>query len=374
MNIVLIGPAHPLRGGLATYDERLATALQDQGHKVTMYSFSLQYPSFLFPGKTQLTDEPAPAHLTIKTVINSVNPFNWLKVGSMLKKERPDLVIVRYWIPFMGPCLGTILRIAKKNRHTHVLCIADNVLPHERRPGDVPFTRYFLKSVDSFVTMSKKVLSDLAQFSSKRARYSPHPLYDNFGDLTPRDTACARLGLDPAEKYLLFFGFIRRYKGLDMLLEAMKDERIKTSGLKLIVAGEFYEDKTQYEQQMQELGNAVLPFTDFIPNSEVANYFSVADLIVQPYRNATNSGITQVAYHFEKPMIVTNVGGLHEVVLDGKTGFVAEPNPKSIADAIIKFFQPESIPNLQQNLREEKRKYSWEVFIDALMDTAFPGR
>jgi len=349
----------------------MAEVLQQQGHEVTIYSFSLQYPSFLFPGKSQFTDEPAPAHLNIKTVINSINPINWLKVGNMIAKAGPDLVIVRYWLPFMGPGLGTILRRIKKNRHSRILCIADNVIPHEHRPGDKQFTQYFLKPVDTFITMSKDVLRDLKSFTHKTSIFTPHPLYDNYGMPLSKEVARGKLGLAPDGRYLLFFGFIRKYKGLDLLLEAMKDQRIKAAGIQLIIAGEFYDDRAAYEPLLTELKDSVKLFTDFIPNEEVRYYFSAADLVVQPYRTATQSGITQVAYHFEKPMIVTNVGGLHEVVPDGKTGFVTTTQPEKIADAVIRFFN-DPITDLQQNLLAEKKKYSWEVFTGVLMKAAFP--
>ena len=250
MKIAIIGPAHPLRGGgISTFNERLAEVLQQQGHEVTIYSFSLQYPSLLFPGKSQFTDEPPPAGLRIETVINSINPLNWLKVGAMIRDARPDLVIVRYWLPFMGPSLGTILRRVRGNRHSRILCIADNVIPHEHRPGDRQFTRYFLKPVDAFVTMSTDVLKDLQSFTDKPARFTPHPLYDNYGPAVDKAEACRRLGLDPSGRYLLFFGFIRKYKGLDLLLEAMQDERIGKLGLRLLVAGEFYDERAGYERK-----------------------------------------------------------------------------------------------------------------------------
>lgn len=372
MNIAIIGPAHPLRGGLATYDQRLAKELNDQGHHTVIYSFSLQYPSFLFPGTTQYTDEPAPENLTIHTTINSVNPFNWLSIGNRIKKERYDLIIVRYWLPFMGPCLGTILRIVKKNKHTSVLCIADNVLPHEKRPGDLPFTKYFIKPVDTFITMSEKVKTDLKTLTTKPATFLFHPLYDNFGDPLPKAEACKMLNLPADKNYILFFGFIRKYKGLDILLEAMNDQRIKDSGLLLIVAGEFYDERNTYEEIIQKhnLDNVIM-MTDFIPDSKVRYYFSIADLVVQPYRSATQSGITQVAYHFEKPMIVTNVGGLPELVPDGKAGYVAEPDPASIASAVLKFYNEGHLDRFHQNLVEEKKQYSWEGFVKNLLQSAF---
>ncbi|MCB0697227.1 MAG: glycosyltransferase [Chitinophagaceae bacterium] len=371
MNIVILGSAHPLRGGgISTFNERLAEVLQEQGHKVIIYSFSLQYPSFLFPGKSQFTDEPAPAGLIIKSVINSINPLNWISVGNNIKKETPDLVIVRFWLPFMGPCFGTILRLVRKNRHTKVVAITDNVIPHEHRPGDLPFTKYFLKSADAFVAMSKDVLKDLSTLTSKPSVFSPHPVYDNYGPAVSKEEACKHLGLDSDKKYILFFGFIRKYKGMDILLDAMKDERIRQAGIRLIVAGEFYDEEAPYRQQIvdNDIAGSIHLFTSFIPNNEIRYYFSAAELVVQPYRSATQSGITQVAYHFEKPMVVTNVGGLAEVVPDGKTGFVTAPDPTDIANAILKFFTPGSLPDLQQNIAREKEKYSWDTFTGNLFD------
>lgn len=370
MKIIILGSAHPLRGGgIATFNERMAAVLQEQGHEVIIYSFSLQYPSFLFPGKSQFTDEPAPVGLTIKSVINSINPMNWYVQGNKIKNEKADLIIVRFWLPFMGPCLGTILRIVRGNHHTQIISITDNVIPHEKRFGDEAFTKYFLKPVDAFVAMSREVLNDLKGFSRKPSVYTPHPLYDNYGATISREEALKNIGLNPDEKYLLFFGFIRKYKGLDWLLEAMNDERIKSKNLKLIIAGEFYGDEESYTQLMEQyqLQNIVKLFNSFIPNDEVRNYFCAADLVVQPYKTATQSGITQIAYHFEKPMVVTNVGGLAENVPDGKVGFVAEPNPTSIADAILRFFEPDSIPELVQNIKSEKERYSWENFTKKLL-------
>lgn len=375
MKIAILGSAHPLRGGLAAFNERLAQQLQQQGHEVVIYSFSLQYPSFLFPGKTQFTDEPAPAALNIRTAVNSVNPLNWLKVGGEMNRELFDLIIVKYWLPFMGPAFGTILRKAKKNKHTRVLCIVDNIIPHEKRPGDEKFTRYFINAVDAFVTMSKDVLKDVRTFTDKPAFFTPHPIYDSYNEPVSKQEACAKLNLDSEKKYILFFGFIREYKGLDWLLEAMADERIRNSGIELIAAGEYYDKTVEANNnaivEKHKLHDIVHLKTDFIPNSEVRYYFSAADLVVQPYKHATQSGITQIAYHFGKPMVVTNVGGLAEVVPDGKVGFVAEPDPISIADAILKFYQPGSIPDLHEHILAEKRKYSWETFTDVMMKAVF---
>jgi glycosyltransferase involved in cell wall biosynthesis len=375
MKIAIIGSAHPLRGGLAAFNERLAYQLQQQGHSVVIYSFSLQYPSFLFPGKTQYTDEPAPAGLTIRTVVNSVNPLNWLQVGNQMNREKYDLIIVKYWLPFMGPAFGTILRRAKRNGHTRVLCIVDNIIPHEKRPGDEQFTKYFIKPVDAFVTMSREVLKDVKAFTGKPAFFTPHPIYDSYNVAVSKVEACKKLQLDPTKKYVLFFGFIREYKGLDWLLEAMADDRIRKAGIELIAAGEYYDKAVEANNnaivEKHQLHNSVHLKTDFIPNSEVRYYFSAADLVVQPYKHATQSGITQIAYHFEKPMVVTNVGGLAEVVPDGKVGFIAEPNPTAIADAILKFYEPNSIPGLHQNILNEKKKYTWETFTSVMMEAVY---
>ncbi len=379
--IIIIGPAHPLRGGgMTTFNERLAKQFQDEGHSVSIYSFSLQYPGFLFPGKTQFTDEPAPANLDIRTRINSVNPFNWISVGREIKKLNPDIIVVRYWIPLMGPCLGTILRIIKKNKHSRIICIADNIIPHEKRMGDKPFTRYFIKPVDAFITMSEKVMSDLRSFTAtKPAKLVPHPLYDNFGEKISKDEAKKKLEIDNGQKVLLFFGFIRNYKGLDILLNAMKlvsnrkpdpgQGQKETSNLKLLIAGEFYEDRKPYDEQIAQLNikDSLLLHTRFIRNEEVKYFMCAADVVVQPYRNATQSGVTPLAYHFEVPMIVTNAGGLPSMVPDGKAGLVAEPTAESLAEKIIEYFE-KGENYFMPGLLEEKKKLSWTKMVESILN------
>jgi len=370
--IIIIGPAHPLRGGLASYNERLAKEFLQQGHQVSIYTFSLQYPGFLFPGTTQFSTEPAPADLDIHVCINTVNPLNWISVGLELKKQRPDLIVVRYWLPFMGPCLGSILRIAKKNKHTKVVCIADNIIPHEKRMGDIVFTKYFVSPVDGFITMSEKVLTDLGQFAKgKPAKFVAHPLYDNFGEKISKEEARSKLKINNEELIILFFGFIRRYKGLDILLDAMKllqkGDNYRTP--RLLIAGEFYEDRKTYDEQIEQLGikDMLILRTEFIADSEVKYYLSAADLVVQPYRNATQSGVTPLAYHFEKPMIVTNVGGLASMVPDDKVGLIAEPNAESIAAKITEYFYKGSAHFLPY-LIEEKKKYSWSKMAISILE------
>ncbi|MBP6023175.1 MAG: glycosyltransferase [Ferruginibacter sp.] len=375
MKVIIIGPAHPLRGGLASYNERLAKEFRLQGHDVTIYTFSLQYPEFIFPGTTQYSTEPAPADLKIKVCINSVNPINWIIVGRRLKKENADLIVVRYWLPLMGPCLGTILRIAKKNRYSKVVCIADNIIPHEKRFGDKPFTKYFIKPVDAFITMSEKVLADLRLFEKEKpAKAVLHPLYDNFGEKISTAEARKFLNIGADEKIILFFGFIRKYKGLDILFDAMKilhNNKHQTTNIKLLVAGEFYEDRKPYDEQINQLDIAtdLLLHTNFIADSEVKYYLCAADVVVQPYRNATQSGVTPLAYHFEKPMIVTNVGGLPSLVPDDKVGLVAEPNAGAIAEKILEYFA-KGEAHFLPHIIEEKKKLSWSKLTDTIFEVA----
>ena len=367
-SIIIIGPAFPLRGGgMATFNERLARQLQNEGNKVVIYTFSLQYPSFLFPGTTQYSTETAPTDINIKVKINSVNPINWISVGRELKQLKPDLLIVRYWLPFMGTCLGTILRIAKKNHHTKIICIADNVIPHEHRIGDKQFTKYFIKPVDAFITMSEKVMNDLRTITQKIAMQTVHPLYDNFGERIDKTEARNHLHLPADERIILFFGFIRKYKGLDILLDAMGILQQKHFNLKLLIAGEWYEDKKPYDEQIERLGikDALILQSNFISDSEVKHYLSAADFVIQPYRNATQSGVTPLAFHFEKPMLVTDVGGLPQMVQNQKVGLVAEPNAKDIADKIEELYQLGEDYFLPQ-LKQQKQEYSWQAFTKVI--------
>lgn len=375
LKIAIIGPAHPLRGGLASYNERLAKQFIDEGNEVTIYTFSLQYPSFIFPGTTQYSTESKPSNLTINVCINSINPFNWIKVGNNLKNEKPDLVIVRYWLPFMGPCLGFILRQIKKNKQTKIVCIADNIIPHEKRFGDKAFTKYFVQPVDAFITMSDKVMTDLKLFApTKPTQLVAHPLYDNFGEKVSKEEARLKLGIKNEELILLFFGFIRKYKGLDLLLNAMKiikNSKFNIQNSKLLIAGEFYEDRKAYDEQIEKLDlqeNLILN-TDFIPDSEVKYYLCAADVVVQPYKNATQSGVTPLAYHFEKPMIVTNVGGLPSLVPNNKVGLIAEPNAESIAEKIIDYFTKGEAYFLP-HLIEEKKKFTWSKMTASIKQIA----
>ena len=368
--VIIIGSAWPLRaGGLATFNERLAKQFMEEGFDTSIYTFSLQYPSFLFPGSTQLSNEPAPAHLKIKACINSINPFNWLKVGNELRKIKPDYIVVRFWMPFFGPCLGTILKLVNRNKFTQIICIADNVIPHEKRMGDTLLTKYFFSSIHRFITMSEKVNQDLKTFTQKPSINIVHPIYDNFGDILSKEEARKHLALPVNEKIILFFGFIRKYKGLDLLLEAMNNANIREANIKLLIAGEFYDNKEEYELIIAKynLANSLYLRTQFIDNSEVKYYLSAADFVIQPYKNATQSGVTPLAYHFEKPMLVTSVGGLANLVPHMKVGIVTEPNADSIAAGIMKLYELGETHFLK-HLCEEKKKFSWEHLTTAIIE------
>lgn len=369
MKVIIVGTAYPYRGGLAAFNERLAYEYQNAGHEVEIYTFTLQYPEFLFPGKTQYSTESAPKGLKIYRRINSCNPFNWLKVGREIAKKKPDLLITKFWLPFMAPCLGTIERQVKKNKHTRIVSILDNVIPHEHRFGDKMFVRYFVNSTQGFVSMSKSVLNDLRLFTTtKPAVFCPHPLYDHYGQRLSRIDALDSLQLNADNRYVLFFGFIRAYKGLDLLLQAFADDRLRNSNIYLIVAGEFYGAADPYLALIRDLKieNKVVLRTDFIPDSAVNQYFSAADIIAQPYKTATQSGVTQIAFHFEKAMLVTNVGGLAEIVPNGKIGYVVEPDVKQIANALVDYFQNDKQALFEQNIVEEKQKYVWSNMTSAI--------
>ncbi len=368
-NLVIIGPAWPLRGGLAAFDEKLAITFNNKGIPTTIETFSLQYPQFLFPGKTQYREEAAPVGILINVSINSINPLNWIKVGLKLKKAAPSLIIVRYWLPFLAPCLGTICRIARLNKHTKVIAIVDNMIPHEKRLGDVFFTNYFANGVDGFLTMSDKVKNDVKTFSNKPTVLSPHPIFDHLGNPISKDIARKNIGIDVSTKLILFFGFIRKYKGLDLLLRAMSNNAVKANNIELLIVGEFYEDASPYFDLIKELNleDRVHIKEGFVADDQVKDYFCSADFIIQPYRNATQSGVTPLAYHFEKPMLVTNVGGLADTVPNNQVGIVVSPNPEAIADGIIALYDKGESFYIPQ-IKMEKQKYTWEQMADNFLN------
>ena len=371
MKIISIGPAYPYRGGLASFNDRLSQQFTSEGYEIEIFTFKLQYPKILFPGKTQFTDARPPDKLKISRILNSINPFNWITTGMKIKKAKPDILLIRFWLPFMAPCFGTIARLARQNNGTVVICIFDNVIPHEKRPGDHVLTKYFVNSIDGAIVMSQIVKDDLETFRQNLpVRLSPHPLFDNYGKPVARDEALKALRLDPEYSYMLFFGFIRAYKGLDILIEAFADKRLRGRKLKLMIAGEFYEDETPYREMINKynLEKDIIFFDHFIKDNEVPLFFSAADLVVQPYKTATQSGVTQIAYYFEKPMLVTDVGGLREIVTDGKCGYVVKPDPVSIADAIDDYFSNDMKEKFTAGVQKEKEKFSWDKMTQEIQE------
>ncbi len=373
MKITILGPASPFRGGIAALNERLAKQLILEGHDVNIVSFTVQYPKILFPGKSQFSEQKETFDFPITREVNSVNPFNWIKVGRKLKMSKPDLLIVRFWLPFMGMSLGTICRIVKKNNHTKIISVVDNFIPHEKRPGDSFLSKYFAKPIHGFIAMSGSVLNDINNFdSSKPKKLTPHPIYDHYGKIESRETALANLNLSDKDKYILFFGFIRDYKGLDLLLRAFTNSFFRNNNIKLLVAGEFYADENKYLQLIKDLKleNLVVLKTEYIPNDEVQNYFNAADIVAQPYKSATQSGVTQIGYHFNKPMLVTNVGGLSEIIPHMKIGYVVPVDSDEIAKALIDFYENNREGIFTKNIIQEKERFSWDKMTKAIYQLA----
>jgi glycosyltransferase involved in cell wall biosynthesis len=368
MKITILGPAHPYRGGLASIMETMAREYQSRGHEVRIYTFTVQYPSLLFPGKTQYVDTPAPNDLHIERVMNTVNPLNWISLGLRLKREAPDIILMKYWTPFMAPGFGTVARIARQNGKTKVLCQIDNVEPHEHHIIDRPCNKYYLGGVDGFVYMSEQVHSELKAYTTAPAIFSPHPMFENFGMATGREEACQKIGLDPTEQYTLFFGLIRDYKGLDMLLKAWKSWNPENR--KLLIAGEFYTSREKYISLIEQLDlkDRVVLHDHFIADEDVRYYFSASDCLVLPYRSATQSGVTQIAYNFSLPMLVTNVGGLPEIVPDGRVGLVCEPTVEGIIEGLKRVYSENVLPGLIANFPEERKRFSWAAMCDKLLE------
>ena len=366
LKIAIVGPAHPYRGGLASIMETMAREFQSRGYEVDILTFTLQYPSLLFPGKSQTVDTPAPEDLNIRRRVSTVNPLTWWSVGRELCKAQPDIVLMKYWTPFMAPCFGSIARLARKNSHTKVVCQIDNVEPHEHHITDRPFNRYYLNSVDGFIYMSEQVHGELQKYTSAPALFSPHPMFENFGARVERDRACEELGLDPETRYAMFFGLIRDYKGLDTLLEAWS--KFRRDGYKLLIAGEFYASRDKYLAIIERLGlkSDIVLHDYFIPDERVKYYFSAADCVVLPYKTATQSGVTQICYNFSTPVIVTNVGGLAEIVPDGRVGYVCEPSVDGVTSALERVFEGDTLECFARNMLEERKRFSWGAMCDKI--------
>lgn len=367
MKIIIVGPAYPYRGGIADTNESLCETFVEHGHQASIITFTVQYPDVLFPGKSQYRSESEPPDCTIERSIHTINPLNWVRVARKINRMNPDLVIVRYWMPFFAPSLGSITRLLNRNIVTIAMC--DNVIPHEHRIGDGPLTRYFTGSFDGFITLSQTTLTELDQFTDKPRTSHPHPINTNLGEKVEKSTARAHLMLDPNRRYLLFFGLIRDYKGLDLTLQAMANPAVENLEVHLLVVGEFYEPREKYDALIEELNlqDRVTIVDQFIPTSDIKYYFSAADLVIQTYKTASQSGVSQMAYHFECPILVTDVGGLGEVVLHEQTGYVSDKDPARIAQHVSDYFQSKKMDAFQKKMQSEKHKYSWSSFTEEVL-------
>jgi len=369
MKIGYLSTFYPYRGGIAQFNANLYKALIEQQHSVTAYTFTTQYPNFLFPGKTQFVTEKDKAEkINSIRCLSSVNPFSWIKTASLVKKQQPDILLMKYWMTFFGPSLGYVAGVAKKNG-TKVITVLDNVIPHEKRFFDKPFNNYFLSRNTAFIAMSESVKNDLLSLQpNAKVILKPHPLYDHFGEKLIKGKAAVQLKVDANKKTILFFGIIRDYKGLDVLLEAFKNF---DEGYELIIAGEVYGSFDKYQAQIDShpLKNNIKLFNHYIDDDMVPLFFSAADVVVLPYKSATQSGITSIAYHFNTPIIATNVGGLAETIQHNKTGIIVdECSPELITAGIKNYFTNNLQQTLATGISELKEELSWKKFAKDIIE------
>jgi len=370
MKIVIVGPAYPLRGGIAHHTGLLSRSLSKR-HTVGIITFRRQFPAFLFPGTTQKESQGELFRVDAEELLDSLNPLTWIAVAREIRRRNPDLVIFPYSLPFFSPCYGTIAALVRWRRSTRTLFLCHNILPHERHPGDTLLTRYAFSFADLFIVQSEEVRRDLARIRpNAHAGFVHHPVYEMFGSAFAKEAARQQLGIRES-RVILFFGYVRKYKGLGVLFDALHTAlaRRQLNDTLLLVVGEFYENETAYRTQAEALGlgSAVRFIARYVAQREVATFFSAADVVVLPYLSATQSGIIQVAYNFDRPVIASQVGGLSGVVVEGKTGFLVPPNdPAALADALQRFYAENRGEEFIANVREEKKKYSWEAMVDAI--------
>lgn len=371
MRIALVGPVFPLRGGIAHCTALLYRKLRERGNTTSVVSFKRMYPDFLFPGKTQYETGDPLISVDSAELLDSINPFTWIKTAHYLKKLQPDVIVFQYWMPFFAPCYATVAFMAKRFLKVRIVYICHNIIPHEHNILNRILSRIGLKRVDDFIVHSQSVGEDLLKLLPKaKIQHAPHPVHEIFPPAVDKATAKEELMLTD-NRVLLYFGYIRPYKGIKTLIKAMPHALTKVD-VRLIIAGEFYEEKEETLQLIKELDieKNVWVTDTYIPGEEVAHYFCAADLVVLPYITATQSGIVQVAYHYNKPVVVTDVGGLPEVVLDEKTGFVVPPkDPVALGEAIIRFYSDERESDFIENIRTEKQKYAWDRVAEAVEST-----
>lgn len=366
--IALLGPFWPYRGGIAHFSAALARGLAVRGHGVLTVTFRRQYPDLLFPGRTQLDAGSPPVDVPLaQRLLDTLNPLSWLRTARQIQAERPDVLVLAYWMSFFAPALGTVARLLRR-RGVRVLAVVHNALPHERRPGDAVLGRYALGACDGLIVMSDAVRRDVERLvPGVPVRQVAHPVYDQFGPIVPQDEARQRLDVPAEGPLFLFFGFIRPYKGLRVLLDAFADVVARVPDARLIVAGEFYEGEDSLRTQAAPLGPAVRFDADYVADDRVGLYFSAADAVVQPYVTATQSGVAQIAFHFGRPVVTTDVGGLAEVVPDGEAGLVVPPNdPTALADALVRFVEEGLGERLAAGAARQRERYSWARLVDAV--------
>ncbi|MEM7163260.1 MAG: glycosyltransferase [Bacteroidota bacterium] len=368
MKIAFLSVFPPFRGGISQFSASLFDAL-NKNHDVVAFNFKRQYPQFLFPGKSQYLDQGSKSSFPSQVCLDSINPFSYGSTAKLINAENPDLLLTNFWLPYLGPSLtGVLKRIGPKCKK---LSILHNVIPHESRPLDAYFTKRFVSRSDEFLVMSEHVKNNLLKILPKANFIQrEHPYYDHFGKPIEQKKAIKELNLDEDKRTLLFFGFIRKYKGLDLLIEAMN---LLPKNYQLIIAGESYEDLSYYQEMTGKfmLNDRIKFHSKFISDEKIPLYFSAADLVVLPYRSATQSGIVPIAYHFDKPVISTKVGGLKESVLHGKTGLlVDQPQAENIARSIEEFFSS-SMP-FKEEIIKRKKENSWHKFANEIV--AFASR
>ncbi|SHK30886.1 glycosyltransferase [Rhodothermus profundi] len=366
--LTLVGPVAPYRGGIAHFTEALAQALQARGHQVRALSFRRQYPRWLFPGRQQTEPEPTTASMPAAYVLDPLHPWTWRQAVRTLQQQQPDLVVFQYWLPFFAPAYGVIARWLRR-KGIRAVALVHNALPHERHVLDAALSRWFLRQCRARIVLSTAVAQQLAALGVPAEVRLVHPIDPRYGPGRPRKEARQRLGLPVEAPVLLFFGFVRRYKGLDVLLEAMPSIRAALPDVQLIVAGEFYERPEYYQERIRALGltSCVHVHDHYIPESSVVWYFSAADLVVQPYLAATQSGVVPLAFHFERPVVVTAVGGLPEVVPHEIAGFVVPPDDvNALAEAVVRFFQEGWAERLTQGVRRLRTRFGWDPLCETL--------
>jgi len=364
LRLGLIGALPPYRGGIAHFSLRTWQTLVDRGHEVRPVTFSRQYPGFLFPGSTQFETEATPVPSPVHRWIDSIGPVSWVRTGRRLRDL--EALVFNHWMPFFGPAYGTIARTAGRP----TIGVVHNAIPHERRPGDRALGRWFLNRCDGCVVLSEEVERDLRILGvTAPIRRIHHPIYDHFGDPVDRREARSRLGLDPDRPLILFFGYVRAYKGLDVLIDALARVREDMPALQLVVAGEFYEDEQLTRDRIVRLGleSRVRIRAGYVPDTDVALLFSACDAVVQPYRTATQSGVAQIAYHFGRAMVLSDVGGLAEIVPHGEAGLVVPPaDPHALAEALRKLYENDRYLALEEGARARRHLFAWERLAESI--------